>query len=158
MRTSSTLARVIYFFTWLLYCAAVLYLDWTNAQLSHVLLGLLAFIGAAVALGWVAFPGRTAYACLLLSFVIVISYCVWWGSQVLGRHAAEPSIGLIRELGLQGSMWALMFEHSWSAGNYLGALAQAYWNFGMALTQILFGPVIAVGLSNDFSRRAKVAA
>jgi len=40
-----------------------------------------------------------------------------------------------------------MFKHRWSAGNYVGALTEAYWNFGMAITQIVFAPIIALGLS-----------
>jgi hypothetical protein len=143
----STVAKVIYLTTWLLYCAAVLYLDWTNAKLFHVMLGLLAFVGALAAIGWLVFPRRVAYGCLSLSLVIVISYCVWWGSQMLSRQAADPSIGFVRELSLQGLMWALMFKHRWSAGNYVGALTEAYWNFGMAMTQIVFAPIIALGLS-----------
>jgi len=129
--------RATYFGSWVLYSATVAYLDWSNSSLPHVLLGLMAFVGALLALLWLVLSGRLSYACVGFSLVLIAVYAIEWTGQINYRYEAGLHQNLIQEVGFQGRMWSAMFLHRWNAGDGVGALAEAYWMFGMALVQLV---------------------
>src|SRR5690349_13669842 len=142
MSNAGTNTRVAYLGTWMLYASTVLYLDWSNARVLHVLLGVWAFVGALLALAWLFRPGRLSYTCAIASVVLLIAYGAEWTAQIHSHYLADPSRGLLFDVGLQARIWNRLFEHRWSAGNYLGAISEAYWLWGMVLAQVMLAAAL----------------
>jgi hypothetical protein len=142
MSSAGIKTRSAYFGTWLLFVATVLYLDWSNARVLHVLLGVWAFVGVALAIAWLVWPGRLVYACVVASVVLLAAYAAEWTLQIHSHYIADPSLGLLGGVGIQALIWIRIFEHRWSAGNYLGAISEAYWLWGMVLTQLVLAAAL----------------
>ena len=142
MLNTGTSTRVAYFGSWLLYSATVLYMDWANATVLHLFLGVWAFVGALLALVWLIRSGRLFYWCVVGSVVLLVIYGAEWTSQIHSRNVADPSQGLLHDIGFQARIWIGLFEHRWTAGNYLGAISEAYWMWGMTLTQLALAALL----------------
>ena len=147
--------RWIYLLSWILFLTVVLIFDWRDVRLHYVSVGLLAFPGILVALGWLVRDGKWAYASAAMSLLTVIGYCIWWGIEIVERYEADPMPGLLRTVSVQFRIPGALLSQRLSQGDYLVALYESYWQIAMPLLQIAFATLIAARLFSIRQTAAK---
>jgi hypothetical protein len=127
-----------------LFLLTVLLLDWHDARPYHLVVGLLAFPGMVIAVGW-AFRGTRwwLYACTAISSAIVLAYVVWWSIEVFKRYSADSMPGLLRTISVQFLIPRALFQQRIAHGDFLHAMYECYWQIGMPIVQILFVLLLA---------------
>ena len=138
--------RILYLLSWLLFLGVVLLFDWDNARLHHVVVGLLAFPGAIIAVAWTMQRRKWAYASMVMSAVTVVGYLVWWGIEVLERYSVDPMPGILRTVLVQLQIPGLLLSKRVSEGDYLLSAYESYWQIAMPLIQLAFVAVLALGM------------
>ena len=142
IRTWSIRARVLYFFGWLAFLAVVFLLDWSNARAHHVIAGLLALPGVAVALLWVLRGGRWVFGASAMTAAILLAYVAWWIVETMRLQSIDPS----------DSVWSDMWLQVWvqlhipgvylARSKYLDAAVTLYWYTLMPLVQVTYIPFL----------------
>jgi len=135
--TKESMFKGLYVLAWLLYAVVIVYLDWGNSTRYSMLIGVYGLVGGVIAIA-VFKTRKVDLIFLCMSLVLIILYIGKWGQQIMDRHSGDPSPGLLREVLLQGQMWVAMLSSRVSNHDYLAALAEGYWLFGMAAIQCVF--------------------
>jgi len=133
--------RTFYALSWLLFLLAILVLGWDNARPYHVLVGMLAFPGTAIAILWNLRKGKWGIAALGMSILTVLGYGAWWLIEILDRYDSSP--GLAETVLMQFRIPRLLFKQRLLQEDYSGALLEAYWQLGMPILQVIFLVLIA---------------